>query len=378
MFTLERKGVIRQIYVWSDLASPADLREEWLPRFEMAVKTLKVDLRGPVQDEWVLKFTDLERPTRTEGVYEESIFYIQTHQNGALWEISTLESPNFGRTIDSLIGFVPKLGYVLIPPSYIKDLMKSYDPHQELTAFTAKRDYFSIEVSNPHEKIRRNFADLTYRSSNVPKDYVTLVEEKPVGPLMLTRVDLKITFHSSEERTCGIRIDIGGKVSQIRRGDKEIFLEIRNRILKFLKTKYEELHDRLPQSQIEELEDEKTRTTMISKKIVRQPVEYVVKLTRNIEPIDCKRIIGLFAGNFCRSGFFGIVERESNSFCLVRTTNITGGGEALIEIPLSKDVILVHPLPTTTTRTLDTIYRTILEKLDVDSILTCGLVKISS
>lgn len=367
--SFERRGVIKEIFVWSELSSPDELRKEWLPQFEAAIKTLRVDLKSPINNEWIIKFTDLERPTQTPSVYEESIFNIQTHINGMLWEIYTLESPRFSRTIDSLIRFVPKLGYSLFPPSFIKNLMESYDPYQELTAFKAQRDYFSVEVGNPHERIRRNFADLSYKSSNAPEDFVTLIEKRPVGPLMLTSTDIKITYHSSEERTCRIRINIDGRLSQVQRGDKDIFLEVRNRILNFLSKKNEEVLRSIPVSQMETVEDPKTGTKIISKKIIQQSKPILIKLSKEIDVRDYNKIIGLFTQNFRQSNFFGAIEKQSGSLCLVRTAAADGAGDALVEFQQAKDTVFIHPQPTTTPRTVDHIYRTILEKLDVDSIL---------
>lgn len=365
----ERRGVIKEIFVWSELGSPNELRKEWLPQFEAAMKTLLVELREPINKEWTLKFTDLERSTKTPGVYEESIFHVQTHLNDMLWEIYTLESPRFKRTIDSLIRYVPKLGYALFPPSFIKNLMESYNPYQELMAFKAQRDYFSIEVGNPHEKIRRNFADLSFKSSNVPEDFVTLVEKRPVGPLMLTSTDMKITYHSSEERTCRVRINIDGRLSQVQKGDKDIFLEVRNRVLNFLSKKSEEVLYSIPVSQMETVEDPKTGTKIISKKIIQQPKPILIKLGKEIDVNDYNKIIGLFTRNFRQSNFFGTIEKQSDSLCLVRTTGADGAGDALVEISLAKDTVFIHPQPTTTPRTVDRIYHIILEKLDVDSIL---------
>lgn len=365
----ERKGVIKETFVWSELGSPSELREEWLPKFESATRTLQVDLKGPMADEWILKFIDLERPSKTPGVYEEHIFHILSHLDNALWEIYTLESPRFRRTLDALIRFIPRLGYALIPPSFIKNVMKSFDPNQELVAFKAQRDYFSIEVGNPHESIRRNFADLNYKSSNVPDDFVTLVENRPVGPLMLTSADLRITRSSSEERTCRIRIDIDGRLRQIQRGDKDLFLEMRKRVLNYLSVKNEEILRSIPVSRIKVVEDSETETEMVSKEIIQQSKPILIKLGKEIDSTGFNKTIGLFTQNFCHSNFLGTIEKKSESLCLIHTTDIAGGGDALVEIPISKDTIIIHPTTTTGSRTIDRIYHTVLEKLDVDSIL---------
>jgi hypothetical protein len=199
------------------------------------------------------------------------------------------------------------------------------------------------------------------------------VEKRPVGPLMLTSADIKITYHSSEKRTCRIRINIDGRLSQVQRGDKDIFLEVRNRVLNFLSKKSEEVLYSIPVSQIETVEDQKTGTKIISKKIIQQSKPILIKLSREIDVSDYNKIIGLFTRNFRQSNFFGTIERQSDSLCLVRATSADGAGDALVEIPLAKDTIFIHPQPTTTPRTVDHIYRSILEKLDVDSIFVAQI-----
>lgn len=368
--TFERRGVIKEIFVWSALSSPSELREVYLPQFEAAMKTLLVDLKGPfAEGEWVLKFKDLERPTKVEGVYEETIYHVYPH--GPLWEIYTLESaPRFRRTIDALIRFTSMLDYVLIPPSFMKNLMKAYDPNQELVAFRAQRDYFSVEVGNPHETIRRDFADLRYKSANVPEDFVTLVVERPVGPLLLTSADIVISYGYSEKRSCRIRLEINGKLRQVHRGDKDIFREVRANVIKFLITRFENVAERIPISQIEEFKDSETGIQIISKNILQQSSPILVKLSRKVSNADYLRLKGLFSQNFRESKFLGAVEREiSESSCLIRTTDMLGGGSALIQVDINKDNILIHSLPTTTIRTIDRVYHTFLEKFDVDSIL---------
>ncbi len=370
LFGLERTGGIKEFFVWSDLDSPTQLRNRWLPPFEAAMKTIRVALSGPINDEWFLKFTDLEKPTRTEGIYETYVYRIRTYYEGKLWEIYALRSPPFGRTIGALLRFVPKLGYALFPPSFIKNLIESYNPYQELTAFKAERDYFAVEVGNPSERIRRNFAKMTYKSSNVPEDFVILVEKKPVGPLLLTSVDFRVTYHSSRERTCKIRIEIDGRLSQVGRGDSDIFLEVRKQVLEYLITQCEKTLMSIPISQIEVIQDPESGTEMVSKKMVQQSRPILIKLSNPIDPSTYRRIVGLFTQNFRHSNFFGTVERTSESESILRTTDVEGGGDALLKILRSEDVIFVNPLPTTTVRTVNRIYRVILEKVDVDSLFT--------
>jgi hypothetical protein len=369
-FDFEKTSGIKENFVWSDLELPSELRDKWLLPFEAAMKTIRVEMRGPTNGEWILRFTDLEKPTKMAGVYEEYIYHIRTHLENRLWEIYTLQSPPFRRTIGGLVKFVPKMGYALLPPSFVKDLIESYNPYQELTFFKAERDYFSIEVSNPSERIRRNFAEMSYKSSNVPEDFVVLVEKKPVGPLLLTRADFRITYHSSKERTCKIRMEIDGKLSQVGRGDSDIFLEVRNRVLKYLSTQCEKTLLSTPSSRIDVVEHAESGTKIISKEITQPSEPILIKLSRPVDQSAYRKIVSIFTQNSLHSNFFGIVERESETESLIRITDAEGGGDALLQIHFSKDLILINPLSTTTIRTLNRIYHVILEKLDVDTILT--------
>jgi hypothetical protein len=80
-------GVVKEIFVWSDFDSPTELRDEWLLPFESAMKTIRINMSGPINNEWTLKFTDLERPIGTEGNFEQYIYRLQTHCEGRLWEL---------------------------------------------------------------------------------------------------------------------------------------------------------------------------------------------------------------------------------------------------------------------------------------------------
>jgi hypothetical protein len=326
-------------------------------------------MSGPINDEWTLRFIDLERPIGTEGAYEEYFYRLRTHFEGSLWELYTYTSPPLHRTITPLVRFVPKLGYVLFPPNFVKDLVQSYNPYQELTAFKADRDYFFIEVGNPSEHIRGNFAEMSYKSSNVQDDFVTLVEKKPVGPLLLTSTDFKITYHSSKVRTCKIRIEISGRFGQVGRGDNEIFQEVRKRILGFLSNQIEKTLISTPTSQIEVIKDSESQTEIVSRIIEQQPQPIIIKLSAPVDASISKRIIGLFTQSMQQSDFWGDVERKSESEITVLTTDTQGGGDAILDIQLGKDFLMINPLSTTTARTVDRIYHTILEKVDVDSMI---------
>ncbi|HUW48092.1 MAG TPA: hypothetical protein VMW36_05045 [Patescibacteria group bacterium] len=363
-------GVIKEVFVWSDLDSPTELMDKWLLAFESATKTIRVNMTGPINNEWTLKFTDLKKPLGREGNFEQYYYRLQTHCEGRLWELYTYGSPPLERTIGPLVKFVPKLGYAIFPSNFVKNLLQSYGPNQELTAFKAGRDYFVIEVGNPSEHIRKNFANMAYRSSNVQEDFVTLVEKKPVGPLLLTSTDFKITYHSSKVRTCKIRIDIRGKLDQIGKGDTDIFREVRGKVLKFLENQIEKTMLSTPTSRIEVKKDAKSQTEIISREITQLPKLIVIKLNKQIDVGTQKRIVGLFTQNILDSGFFGTIEWKSDAESVVRTTDAQGGGDAILSIQIGKDFLLISPLSTTTARTIDRIYHMILEKVDVDSILT--------
>ena len=362
-------GVIKEVFVWSDLDSPTELMDKWLLAFESATKTIRVNMTGPINNEWTLRFTDLKKPLGTEGNFEQYYYRLQTHCEGRLWELYTYGSPPLERTIGPLVKFVPKLGYAIFPPNFIKDLLQSYGPNQELTAFKAGRDYFFIEVGNPSEHIRENFANITYRSSNVQEDFVTLVEKKPVGPLLLTSTDFKVAYHSSKVRTCRIRIEINGKLDQLGRGDTDIFREVRDRVLKFLENQIEKTLLSTPTSRIEVKKDAKSQTEIVSREITQLPQPIVIKLSKPIDTSMQKRIVGLFTQNVRNSSFFGTVEWKSEAEGVVRTTDAQGGGDAILSIQIGKDFLMISPLLTTTARTVDRIYHVILEKADVDSIL---------
>ena len=362
-------GVVKEVFVWSDFDSPTELRDKWLLAFESATKTIRVNMTGPINNEWTLRFTDLEKPLGTDGNFEQYYYRLQTHCEGRLWELYTYGSPPLHRTIGPLVKFVPKLGYAIFPPNFIKDLLQSYGPNQELTAFKAGRDYFFIEVGNPSEHIRENFANMTYRSSNVQEDFVTLVEKKPVGPLLLTSTDFKVAYHSSKVRTCRIRIEINGKLDQLGRGDTDIFREVRDRVLKFLENQIEKTLLSTPTSRIEVKKDAKSQTEIVSREITQLPQPIVIKLSKPIDTSMQKRIVGLFTQNVRNSSFFGTVEWKSEAEGVVRTTDAQGGGDAILSIQIGKDFLMISPLLTTTARTVDRIYHVILEKADVDSIL---------
>jgi hypothetical protein len=363
-------GVVKEIFVWSDFDSPTELRDKWLLPFESAMKTIRINMSGPINNEWTLKFTDLERPIGTEGNFEQYIYRLQTHCEGRLWELYTYSSPPLHRTIGPLVKFVPKLGYALFPPNFVKDLLQSYGPNRELTAFKADRDYFSIEVGNPSEHIRENFAEMSYKSSNVQEDFVILVEKKPVGPLLLTSTDFKITYHSSKVRTCRIRIEINGRLGQVGKGDTEIFQEVRGRALKFLTTQIEKTLLSTQTDRIEVIKDAKSQTEIVSREITQPSLPIIIKLSKPIDLSILKRIVGLFTQDMRKSGFFGNIDWKSDSESTIRTTDTQGGGDAILNIQLGKDFLLISPISTTTARAVDRIYHVILEKVDVDSLLT--------
>lgn len=367
-------GPIKEIFLWSDFDSPAELRDKWLLAFEAAARTIRVKMSGPTNDdEWVLRFTDLEKPTRSEGIYEEYVYRLRTHFQGRLWEIFSSGTTPLYRTIGALVQFIPKLGYATFPPDFVKDLIESYSPHQELTAFKAERDYFTIEVGNPSERIRENFARMSYRSSNVPEDFVILVEKKPVGSLLLTSADFKITYHSSAERTCKIRLEMDGKLSQVGKGDNDIFLEIRKRVLTYLLNQAEKALLSTPTDQIEIIKDRESGIEITSREIVQQSKPIVVKLSYPIDHMTRNKLLGLFTHSFGDSKFFGTTENESESGILIRTTDTQGGGDAVLEFFLLKDLITIYPQPTTTIRTVARIHNIVLQKIDVDALLAYKL-----
>jgi hypothetical protein len=43
-------GVVKEIFVWSDFDSPTELRDEWLLPFESAMKTIRINMSGPINN----------------------------------------------------------------------------------------------------------------------------------------------------------------------------------------------------------------------------------------------------------------------------------------------------------------------------------------
>lgn len=121
---------------------------------------------------------------------------------------------------------------------------------------------------------------------------------------------------------------------------------------------------------IEVIKDAKSQTEIVSREITQPSQPIIIKLTKQIDLSMRKRIEGLFTKDMRKSGFFGNIDWKSDSQSTIRTTDTQGGGDAILNIQLGKDFLLISPISTTTARAVDRIYHVILEKIDVDSLLT--------
>jgi hypothetical protein len=359
---------VRALFLRSDYASPDEIRPE-LPNFEKFCKTIRVSLQGPSNKKlWFLKFTDLEKKIEPgTGRFEEYYFNLLTLHDGRLWEIYS-DQPReiFAKTVYRLIDFSSKLEHVFIPPNFIHELMEKYGDSQEMTSFSAKRDYFKLTITNPKLIPIRDFASLRYKSANVPRDYqILVIKDRPVGPLMLNSADLLIR---SGQKKCKIRINIEGFLSQVGKGDWKIYMDVREKLLQFLE-KQEGWKKYFPKIETEEIEDEEKGIIIRSKKIVQVGRPFVIKLSSNFDVSSLSKFKVLFTSNIRESQFVGSVEKETpDEAFMIKTTDLRGGGDALITAEIGKSDVIISPTATTSIRTLERIYRVILEKFDVDAI----------
>ncbi len=318
-----------------------------------------------------MEFKDLQREVKpATGEFETYFFNVKPIFGGGLWEVSSSAGRDiFRKTIDRFVSFSSKLEHAFIPPRFIEELSKEENPVDRILAFSAGRDYFTLHVSpNPGLEIVGDSADLRLKSTNAGRDFQVLVKKsRPVGPLLLDYMDFKLKEGSSE---CKIRIASDGYLSQIGRGDQELYYRIRERVLQFFEgqdkwTKF------IPRVEREEVSDAKKVTSFKSKKPTQFGKPFLVEFNFHLDKISLLKLKGLFTSNFHGSQFIGTVENEvqDRSF-VVRTSDLRGGGDAMLRAEIDSSLASVIPLMTTKIRTLERIYRVLLEKFDVDSELT--------
>lgn len=285
------------------------------------------------------------------------LFYIIPYLG--FWEIHTNVSRDVvDKVIEGLVRFAPKLEFMFIPPEDLISLVKRYET-DEMLGFAAKREYFSLMTSSSF-KIVNDELSLRLRSTpeKIWNHYRKLVDEEVIGPLALKAVNLRI---SSGQRECKLSITTLGGIYQ-RSGSKEIFNNIRQCVIEILEKQVERVKY-LPQIETKVIEKEGVR--IVKPEIIQKGATFILRLSKPLEESDYEKLKGIFIWNARKSGFIGNIEDEiKNRSFVIRTTDTKGGGSILLRAEVGRNDILIDPLPTTTLRCLQKLYRVILEKFD--------------
>lgn len=360
-------GNLKSIFVHSAYRSPADVEKE-LKDFARMRKG-EASIEKVNENLWRLDFIEEMKIVYNgkEHFYRAPrYFFIIPH--GFIWEFYTNERGEvIRRVLDKLIGILPKLQRKFIPPNQIISLVKQYSKEDELENFSAGRDYFEIITEgNPELKIKSDDVNLRLGSSpeNIWGHYKRLIEQEAIGPLLLDTVKLTI---GTPKESCTLRIDKSGIITQTR-GTIKIFHQVREYFLDEFKDemKWEEY---IPKIEPKIMKDEERGVTIYSQKEARRGRFFSVNLSKPVEEKGYKNLKLLFTRNVKKSGFVGTVEQEIENSFSARTIDTRGGGEAIITVKMGKSDIQVAPLPTTTLRAIEGIYRTVLEKFDVRATL---------
>lgn len=360
-------GVVRELFLRSDYGSPEEIRPE-IANFEKSAKTLRARLIGPEDGLWTIEFTDLEREIRpASGEFERYYFNVKPIFDGRLWDVwSDVGYDVFRKTMDRLVSFLSKLEHAFIPPKFIERIVEERELVHQIRAFSARRDYFRLYVSsNPGIQVIRDWVDLTLKSTNAHRDFEIMVKEnRPVGPLVLHSMDLELRRGDAE---CKVRIASDGFLSQVGRGKRDLYLVMRSRLLRFFEEQ-DEWVKYMPRVQTEEIEDRERALRFESKKIVQFGKPFLLNLSFELDSQSFLKLKGLFTSNFHQSQFIGTIESEvpDKSF-RVRTTDLRGGGDVILGAELGSRTASITPLVTTKIRTLERIYKVVLEKFDVDA-----------
>jgi hypothetical protein len=363
--SLFRRGYVKSLFVHSDHRSPEEMRDE-LSIFAKMKNFVKVDLSKMNEELWQLRLTEeveIEepRPVKWEVVHH---FYIILH--GGIWEFHTNERRDIIRkAIEGLIEFSPKLEYKFIPPDEIISLAKEYEA-DELLAFTAKREYFELVRASSELKAVGDEVGIRLRSTpeRIWDHYHTLVEEEAIGPLSIGAVRLRITM---EDRSCVLWINTLGQILQAG-GVRDIFYDVRDRLLSLFDNQMRwELYIPIVEPQV--FEDKKKGIVIRGERVIRRGRPFSIRLSKPFEEKEIVKLKGIFTQNIKKSGFIGVVEEEiEKKSLLIRTTEMLGGGDAIIIATVGKDKLIIEPQPTTTLRVLEKIYKVILEKFDTKAV----------
>jgi len=361
--SLFETGNLKSIFVHSDYATPEEMKEDFV-KFAKARNFVEPSIERTEEERWLMKLTEIvevKEPTPAKIPYHYSFFIIP---HWGFWEFYTnVRRRVVQRVIEGLIQFTPKLEHKFVPPNRLISLVKEYES-DEMLAFAAKRDYFALTRSSEFKIISD---EVSLRLSSTPEKiwshYGRLVEEEVIGPLAIGAAQLRII---SGQKTCNLWVRTSGQIYQTA-GSKELFHDIRQRLIRIME-KQTEWAQYFPLAEAQEVEEK--GVTIRGAKLVQRGRPFVIKLSKPFEEREYDKLKGIFVFNAKRSGFIGTIEDEvKKASFIVRATDTRGGGDAIITAKVGGDNIVIDPLPSTTVRCLEKIYRVIIEKFDTKALL---------
>jgi hypothetical protein len=170
-----------------------------------------------------------------------------------------------------------------------------------------------------------------------------------------------------EDRSCVLWINTLGQILQAG-GVRDIFYDVRDRLLSLFDNQMRwELYIPIVEPQV--FEDKKKGIVIRGERVIRRGRPFSIRLSKPFEEKEIVKLKGIFTQNIKKSGFIGVVEEEiEKKSLLIRTTEMLGGGDAIIIATVGKDKLIIEPQPTTTLRVLEKIYKVILEKFDTKAV----------
>ncbi len=365
---LFESGYLKSLFAYSSCQSLGEMKEELL-KFAKLRKFPRSDIKKVTENIWSLEITEEKRfPIKGRKEYRTEIphyFYIILHDG--FWEFHTNERREALKIIEGLINFSAKLEYKFVSPNQIMSLAREY-VGDDLDVFTARRSYFTLEKASPEFRVISDDVRLSLSSSprNIWDHYHQLIDEETLGPLSIGSVRVTIPL---DGESCSLWINTAGEISQVA-GSREIFHRVREQILDIFENqmKWEKY---IPKIEPQVIRDEEREITIRGRKEARKGGIFVTKLSKPFEKKRYEVLKSLFTSNAKNSEFVGTVEEEDEekkSFA-VRTTDMKGGGDASITARVGESSIPIHPLPTTSLRVIEKIYKVILEKFDTKAIL---------
>jgi hypothetical protein len=355
-------GNLKSIFVYSDYLTPSEMKDDF-EKFARAKGFIEPSIERE-KEYWLMRLKELieiKEPTPAKIPYQYN-FYIIPHEG--FWEFYTnVQSHIIEKVIGGLIRFTPKLEHKFLPPNRLISLVKEYES-DEMLAFTAGRDYFTLTKSS---KLKIISDEVSLRLSSTPRKiwnhYRKLVEEEAIGPLAIRGVRLKIL---SGQKTCEISITTLGEIHQIA-GSRELFHDVRQRVINIMKEHIEWARF-FPSVRVQEIEEK--GVSICGTKLVQRGRPFIIELSKPLDDKEYEKLKRIFVSNAKKSGFSGIVEDEIEKVSfVVRSTDMKGGGDIMITSKVGEKTITLDPLPSTTIRCLEKLYRIIIEKFDAKALL---------